>query len=114
TSNGTATAGQDYTPNGGTVNFSGAAAITVTIQPNNDTLPEGHETFFITLANPVNGTLIGTNPLQIIIRDDECLFAPSSAPGHIEAEDFACGGEGVGYHDSTPGNAGTSDYRFAE
>lgn len=114
TSNGTATAGQDYTPNGGTMNFNGAAAITITIPLNNDTLPEGHETFFVTLANPFNGTIVGSNPLQVIILDDECLFAPASAPGHIEAEDFACGGKGVAYHDSTPGNGGTSDYRFAE
>ena len=27
-------------------------------------------------------------------------------PGRIEAEDYNDGGEGVGYHDSTPGNAG--------
>jgi hypothetical protein len=114
TSNGTATAGQDYTPTGGTVNFNGAAAITVTIQLNNDTLPEGHETFFVTLANPFNGTITGINPLQIIILDDECLFAPVAAPGRIEAEDFACGGQGVAYHDTTPGNAGTSNYRLAE
>lgn len=114
TSNGTATAGQDYTPNGGTINFNGAAAITVTIPLNNDTLPEGHETFFVTLANPFNGTIVGSNPLQVIILDDECLFAPAPVPGRVEAEDFACGGEGVAYHDSTPGNGGTSDYRFAE
>ena len=114
TSNGTATAGQDYTSNGGTVHFNSAAAITITIQLNNDTLPERHETFFVTLANPFNGTIIGVNPLQIIILDDECLFAPVAAPGRIEAEDFTCGGEGVAYHDSTPGNQGTSSYRFGE
>ena len=114
TSDGTATAGQDYTPTGGTINFNGAAAITITIQLNNDTLPEGHETFFVTLANPFNGTIISINPLQIIILDDECLFAPVAAPGRIEAEDFTCGSEGVAYHDSTPGNQGTSSYRFGE
>ena len=27
-------------------------------------------------------------------------------PGTIQAEDYAAGGEGVGYHDTTPGNAG--------
>jgi glucose/arabinose dehydrogenase len=29
-----------------------------------------------------------------------------AVPGRIEAEDYRTGGEGVGYHDSTPGNTG--------
>lgn len=29
-------------------------------------------------------------------------------PGRIQAEDYMSGGEGVGYHDTTPGNAGNS------
>jgi hypothetical protein len=31
--------------------------------------------------------------------------------GEIEAENFDCGGEGVGYHDTTPGNQQGSTYR---
>src|SRR5438552_10325605 len=31
---------------------------------------------------------------------------PAAIPGMIEAEDFDTGGEGVAYHDSTPGNQG--------
>jgi hypothetical protein len=31
---------------------------------------------------------------------------PSLIPGRLEAEDYKVGGEGVGYHDATPGNSG--------
>src|SRR5436309_13463716 len=31
---------------------------------------------------------------------------PFAVPGSFEAEDFDLGGEGVAYHDLTPGNAG--------
>jgi len=34
------------------------------------------------------------------------LGSPVSLPGHIKAENFDNGGEGVSYHDTTPGNAG--------
>jgi len=32
--------------------------------------------------------------------------SPAAVPGTIQAEDFDNGGEGVGYHDSGPNNAG--------
>jgi endonuclease/exonuclease/phosphatase family metal-dependent hydrolase len=38
---------------------------------------------------------------------------PVSLPGHIEAENFDNGGEGVSYHDTTPGNAG-GQYRATD
>jgi PKD repeat protein len=31
---------------------------------------------------------------------------PAAIPGVVEAEDYAPGGEGAGYHDTTPGNSG--------
>jgi 3',5'-cyclic AMP phosphodiesterase CpdA len=31
---------------------------------------------------------------------------PIDLPGHIEAEDYRAGGEGIGYHDTTAGNTG--------
>ena len=31
---------------------------------------------------------------------------PAALPGRIEAEDYDTGGEGVAYHDTTPGNEG--------
>ena len=33
-------------------------------------------------------------------------FKPLSVPGRIQAEDYNLGGEGVAYHDTTPGNSG--------
>jgi hypothetical protein len=39
---------------------------------------------------------------------------PAQVPGTFEAENFDCGGEGVGYHDNTPGNQSTSTYRNPE
>ncbi len=33
-------------------------------------------------------------------------FKPLSVPGRIQAEDYDLGGEGVAYHDTTPGNLG--------
>jgi hypothetical protein len=36
---------------------------------------------------------------------------PSAIPGRIQAEDFDLGGLGVGYSDTTPGNAGGAAYR---
>src|SRR5947208_2004116 len=39
--------------------------------------------------------------------------SPATVPGQIEAEDFDQGGEGVAYHDLTPGNQG-GQYRPAE
>ena len=35
-------------------------------------------------------------------------------PSVIDAEDFNQGGEGVGYHDNTPGNQGDAGYRIGE
>ena len=33
-------------------------------------------------------------------------YKPLSVPGRIQAEDYNLGGEGVAYHDTTPGNTG--------
>ncbi len=33
-------------------------------------------------------------------------YKPLSVPGRIQAEDYNAGGEGVAYHDTTPGNSG--------
>ena len=43
-------------------------------------------------------------------------FAPStqSIPGTLEAGEFDQGGEGVGYHDNTPGNQGDAGFRTGE
>jgi hypothetical protein len=39
-------------------------------------------------------------------RSGPTPFKPMTVPGRIEAEDYDLGGEGVAYHDTTPGNLG--------
>ena len=39
-----------------------------------------------------------------MIRPDAVQRPP--VPGRIEAEDYDLGGEGIAYHDTTPGNLG--------
>lgn len=36
------------------------------------------------------------------------VSGPKAIPGRIQAEDYKAGGEGVGYHDTTPGNQGAT------
>jgi hypothetical protein len=42
------------------------------------------------------------------------LGQPSPVPGTIKAADFDSGGEGVAYHDTTPGNSYSSTYRASD
>ncbi len=72
TSNGSATAGSDYTPQSGTLTFRHDAPLTQTVDITilGDFLQEGDETFTVTLSNPVNAditTAVGTGTL---INDD--------------------------------------------
>ena len=57
TSNGTATAGSDYTAKSGTLTFSNAAAgsQTFTVQTTEDTFDESGETFTVTISSPSGG-----------------------------------------------------------
>ena len=68
TSNGSATAGSDYTTASGTVTFSpGQTSKSVTANVTGDTVIEFDETFTLTLSNPVNavlGTATGTGTIQ--------------------------------------------------
>lgn len=61
TSDGTATAGSDYTASNGIVTFTvgGAATQTITVPVKADSLVEGNETFSVTLV-PVNSTLVNS------------------------------------------------------
>ncbi len=62
TSNGTATAGQDYSATSGTLNWAGGdgSAKTFTIPITNDTAQEANETVNITLSTPTGGATIGS------------------------------------------------------
>jgi ribosomal protein L35AE/L33A len=71
TANGTATAGQDYTANTGTVTFAaGTTTRTVTVTVTGDTTVEANETFNVNLSNPVNATIADTQAVGTITNDD--------------------------------------------
>ena len=62
TSDGTATAGADYSATGGTLTFApGQTSLTFSVPIDDDLLPEANETVKLTLSNPVNAGL-GTTP----------------------------------------------------
>ncbi|MES2992770.1 MAG: Calx-beta domain-containing protein [Pseudomonadota bacterium] len=70
TSNGTATAGTDYTSTTGTLTFApGVTTQTVTVSIANDTTYEGSETFNVNLVTPTNATIADNLGLGTI-RDD--------------------------------------------
>jgi len=75
TSDGTATAGQDYTAKSGTLSFaSGESDKTIVLSILNDTLIEGDETIIVTLSNPSGGVAIGNQgSATLVISDDDAL-----------------------------------------
>jgi hypothetical protein len=72
TSNGTATAGSDYTTASGTLTFApGQTSKTFNVPITNDMLDEPNETVNLTLSSPVNATLgTPTSAILTIVDDD--------------------------------------------
>jgi hypothetical protein len=86
TSNGTATAGSDYTNTFGTLIFNDgqtSASFSVPILP--DTTGEASETVFLAISAPVGGAILGaqTNAVLTIFDDDGGLPANVSIGGNI-------------------------------
>lgn len=82
TSDITATAGSDYTAVGGSLNFTNGEAVKQVLVPiNNDTLPEGNETFELELSAPSGGAqLVGiTSAIATIIDNDAGVRFSSSS-----------------------------------
>ena len=78
TSNGTATAGDDYTPTTGTLTFAaGQVANTINVPVLLDGIPEENETFTVVLSNAVKATL-GTRSATGTILDDDPVPASLS------------------------------------
>jgi sugar lactone lactonase YvrE len=73
TSNGTATAGSDYSSTSGTLNFAaGEVTTNITVPIINDTIYEGtNETFTLTLSNPTNGTLLTNSSTVVTITEND-------------------------------------------
>ena len=75
TSNGTATAGSDYTAASGTVTFAaGATSATITLTVLGDTTVEPDETFTVTLSSPT-GLTLGTSSATVTIANDDAAPA---------------------------------------
>ena len=99
TSNGTATAGSDYTAKSGTLTFTNAAAgsQTFTVQTTGDTFHESDETFTVTISSPSGGggpapSLATTKSVTTTIDDDDNALtgiALSASPNTIGEDDAA-------------------------
>ena len=86
TSDGTATAGSDYTARAGTLTFiqSAAGPQTFTVSTTEDSLDESDETFTVSISSPAGGggpaPRLGTSSVTTTISDDDGL-ATDSTPG---------------------------------
>ena len=94
TTDGTATAGSDYVPISGTVTFNpGETTKSVAVSVLGDNIDEIHETFFVTVSNPMNAS-IATGQGTGTISDDD---GPTVS---------------IGNSSITEGNTGLSDAVF--
>ncbi|MET0503537.1 MAG: Calx-beta domain-containing protein, partial [Candidatus Binatia bacterium] len=93
-SNGTATAGSDYTATTHTVSFANGdtATKTVNIPISNDTVFEGDETLNLTLSNPTGGSTLGTLRVAVLTIVDNDLPVVSMAATSSAAEANAVAG----------------------
>ena len=74
TANGTATAGQDYVQQSGTVTFAPAEVFrTISLDILGDNQIESNERFFINLFNPVNGEIVDNQASFTILNDDAVI-----------------------------------------
>ncbi|MGV8894023.1 MAG: DUF4347 domain-containing protein, partial [Burkholderiaceae bacterium] len=81
TSNGTATAGSDYTTASGTLHFAaGETSKTFTVAVSGDTTNEGDETFGVTLSDATNATIASAVATGTITNDDA---VPSLSVGAV-------------------------------
>ena len=78
TSNGTATAGEDFTAIGPTtINFAASGSLSehVTVQIQGDGIVELDETFYVTLSNPVGAAIADPEGKGVIANDDDATLS---------------------------------------
>ncbi|MBX7147565.1 hypothetical protein K1X76_00645 [bacterium] len=76
TSNGTATAGSDYTAASGTLTFdAGQTTKTFDVTISNDSVDEGNETYTVTLSNATNATISDATGTGTITNDDAATLS---------------------------------------
>jgi hypothetical protein len=84
TTDGTATAGSDYTATSGNLVFApGETSKTIGVPVVNDTAVEPDETFTLTLSSPLNAKLGTAQAIGTIENDD---FAPAPRAGHYTGQ----------------------------
>ncbi|MDZ5084897.1 Calx-beta domain-containing protein [Mycolicibacterium parafortuitum] len=94
TSNGTATAGVDYTAADGTITFApGVLSQQISVTVTGDTAVEGNETFTVSLSNPSGATIADGSAVGTITNDD---VAPTPTPGassvtYVVSDDWGSG-----------------------
>jgi hypothetical protein len=77
TSNGTATAGSDYSSVSDTLDFArGVTSMTFTVPILEDSSVEGNETILLTLSNPNHATPGTSSAVLTIVDDDNFLYLP--------------------------------------
>ena len=94
TSDGTATAGEDYVAASGTLSWSNidAAPKTFTVTITDDAVAEGNETISLALSFPTGGATLGspnTATLSIIDNDTSSLQGDLDGDGDVDASDLA-------------------------
>jgi len=100
TSNGSATAGSDYTAASGTLTFpKGSTTQTLAVTVTGDSAVEPDETFTLNLTSPVNATLARATAVGTILNDDVAVIPP---PPVLSVNDVAI----------IEGNSGTGSLLF--
>ncbi|MEY2518221.1 MAG: large repetitive protein, partial [bacterium] len=129
TSNGTATAGSDYTAASGVVTFAaGATTATFSVTVIGDNVVEPNETFVVTLSSPTGGLSLGSpsSATVTILNDDAArsvtIAGASTAEGNSGSKTVtltltlsapAVGGETVAWATSNGTATAGSDYNAA-
>ena len=92
TSNGTATAGSDYTAASGTLTFTSgqSSAETFTVAITDDTTDEDDETFTVTLSSVSSGASISDSTGEVTITNDD---DPSLSVGDVSVAEDVTGGK---------------------